>query len=51
MKTVFVNGTFDVLHTGHLLLFEYAKSFGDHLIVAIDSDERVREKKRTNKTD
>ena len=45
MKTVFVNGTFDVLHTGHLLLFEYAKSFGDHLIVAIDSDERVKEKK------
>jgi rfaE bifunctional protein nucleotidyltransferase chain/domain len=45
MKTVFVNGTFDVLHTGHLLLFEYAKSFGDHLIVAIDSDERIKEKK------
>lgn len=45
MKTVFVNGTFDVLHTGHLLLFEYAKSFGDHLTVAIDSDERIKEKK------
>ena len=45
MKTVFVNGTFDVLHTGHLLLFEYAKSLGDHLIVAIDSDERIKEKK------
>lgn len=45
MKTVFVNGTFDVLHRGHLLLFEYAKSFGDHLIVAIDDDNRVKEKK------
>ena len=45
MKTVFVNGTFDVLHPGHLSLFEYAKSLGDHLIVAIDSDERIKEKK------
>jgi D-beta-D-heptose 7-phosphate kinase/D-beta-D-heptose 1-phosphate adenosyltransferase len=45
MKKVFVNGTFDVLHSGHLFLFEYAKSLGDHLIVAIDSDERVKEKK------
>jgi D-beta-D-heptose 7-phosphate kinase/D-beta-D-heptose 1-phosphate adenosyltransferase len=45
MKTVFVNGTFDVLHRGHLLLFEYAKSFGDYLIVAIDSDDRIKEKK------
>jgi D-beta-D-heptose 7-phosphate kinase/D-beta-D-heptose 1-phosphate adenosyltransferase len=43
--TVFVNGSFDVLHRGHLLLFNYAKSLGDHLIVAIDSDERIKEKK------
>lgn len=45
MKTVFVNGTFDVLHRGHLLLFNYAKSFGDYLVVAIDGDDRVKEKK------
>lgn len=45
MKKVFVNGTFDVLHSGHLSLFEYAKSLGDYLIVAIDSDERIKEKK------
>lgn len=45
MKKVFVNGTFDVLHTGHLSLFQYAKSLGDYVIVAIDSDERVKEKK------
>lgn len=45
MKKVFVNGTFDVLHIGHLSLFQYAKSLGDCVIVAIDSDERVKEKK------
>jgi rfaE bifunctional protein nucleotidyltransferase chain/domain len=42
---VFVNGTFDVLHRGHLLLLNYAKSLGDVLYVAIDTDERVKEKK------
>lgn len=42
---VFVNGTFDVLHAGHLALLNYAKSLGDYLIVGIDTDERVKEKK------
>jgi len=45
MTRVFVNGTFDVLHAGHLALLNYAKSLGDYLIVGIDTDERVREKK------
>jgi len=45
MKTVFINGTFDVLHRGHLMLFNYAKSLGNYLIVSIDTDERVKEKK------
>jgi len=45
MKRVFVNGTFDVLHAGHLALLNYAKSLGDYLIVGIDTDERVKEKK------
>jgi len=42
---IFVNGTFDILHRGHIELLNYAKSLGDFLLVGIDSDDRVREKK------
>jgi rfaE bifunctional protein nucleotidyltransferase chain/domain len=42
---IFVNGTFDILHRGHIQLLNYAKSLGDFLLVGIDSDERVKEKK------
>ena len=45
MTIVFVNGCFDVLHRGHLELFDYAQSLGYHLIVAIDTDEKVRRDK------
>ena len=45
MTTVMVNGTFDVLHPGHVALLNTARSYGDHLIVAIDTDRRVRELK------
>ena len=45
MKIIFVNGCFDVLHPGHIQLFKYAKSLGDYLIVAIDSDKKVAEMK------
>jgi D-beta-D-heptose 7-phosphate kinase/D-beta-D-heptose 1-phosphate adenosyltransferase len=44
-KKVIVNGTFDLLHVGHISLLEYAKSLGDHLLVCIDSDSRVKELK------
>ena len=49
MKRVFVNGTFDVLHLGHLAMLNYAKTLGDHLVVAIDSDERVKRLKGPNR--
>jgi rfaE bifunctional protein nucleotidyltransferase chain/domain len=45
MISIFVNGTFDILHIGHLQLLNYAKSLGDQLIVGIDSDERVKKLK------
>jgi rfaE bifunctional protein nucleotidyltransferase chain/domain len=42
---IFVNGSFDILHVGHIEMLKYAKSLGDHLHVAIDTDERIREQK------
>ena len=42
---IFVNGTFDVLHLGHLELLNYAKSLGDYLLVALDTDSRIKQKK------
>ena len=40
-----MNGSFDLLHTGHLDMLFYAKSLGSHLHVAIDTDERISQHK------
>lgn len=42
---ILVNGTFDIVHRGHIQMLHYAKSLGSELLVAIDSDRRVRELK------
>lgn len=40
-KIVFTNGCFDLLHAGHLHLLHEARSLGDVLIVAVNSDASV----------
>jgi rfaE bifunctional protein nucleotidyltransferase chain/domain len=45
MKTVLVGGCFDVIHFGHVAFLEKAKSYGDRLAVALESDESVRRMK------
>jgi D-beta-D-heptose 7-phosphate kinase/D-beta-D-heptose 1-phosphate adenosyltransferase len=49
MKTVVVNGTFDILHAGHIRLLNTARNMGDHLLVCIDSDRRVSALKGTTR--
>ena len=44
MNRVIVNGSFDVLHVGHIKLLEYAATFGP-VLVLIDSDRRIKELK------
>ena len=39
---VFTNGCFDLLHVGHLRSLEQARSLGDCLMVAVNSDDSVR---------
>lgn len=45
MKTVWTNGTFDVLHAGHIKLFREARKLagpGGKVVVGTDSDDRIR---------
>ena len=41
-KIVFTNGCFDILHIGHIKYLEEAKSYGDILIVGVNSDKSVK---------
>lgn len=42
---MFTNGCFDLLHPGHIRTLEKARSFGDALVVGVNSDRSVREMK------
>lgn len=44
-KIVFTNGCFDILHRGHIEYLKQSKSFGDRLIVGINSDSSIRKLK------
>jgi D-beta-D-heptose 7-phosphate kinase/D-beta-D-heptose 1-phosphate adenosyltransferase len=41
-RVVFTNGCFDLLHVGHVRSLEQARSLGDRLVVAVNSDASVR---------
>jgi D-beta-D-heptose 7-phosphate kinase/D-beta-D-heptose 1-phosphate adenosyltransferase len=41
-QVVFTNGCFDLLHPGHVALFEWARAEGDVLVVGLNSDRSVR---------
>ena len=44
-RKIWVNGVFDVLHRGHIELFNFAKNQGGYLTVGIDADKRVKKSK------
>ena len=45
MTIVWTNGTFDILHPGHIQLFKVAKELGDMVIVGTDTDEKIKKDK------
>mgnify|MGYP000591032378 CR=1 FL=1 len=46
MNIVVVSGGFDPIHSGHISYMKSAKDIGDHLIVALNSDEWLIQKKK-----
>lgn len=47
-KNVITYGTFDLLHVGHVRLLRRAKSLGEHLVVALSTDEFNKIKGKTS---
>ena len=48
-RIVFTNGCFDILHYGHTKYLQDAKSKGDYLVVAVNSDASIRKIKDKNR--
>jgi D-beta-D-heptose 7-phosphate kinase/D-beta-D-heptose 1-phosphate adenosyltransferase len=48
-KVVFTNGCFDILHRGHVSYLDVAKSYGDILILGLNSDNSVKRLKGQNR--
>jgi len=46
---VFTNGCFDIVHAGHVIYLYDAKSYGDILVVGLNSDESVKRLKGANR--
>lgn len=46
IRTVLIQGAFDILNMGHVKAFEYARSQGDWLIVALNTNELIAEYKK-----
>lgn len=45
MRKVLTVGVYDMMHIGHILLFERAKALGDYLIVAVQDDKVIKKYK------
>jgi len=41
-RIVFTNGCFDLVHAGHISSFKQARSFGDILVVGVNSDDSIQ---------
>ena len=48
-KIVMTNGCFDLLHAGHIDYLQKARALGDRLLIAVNSDDSVRQLKGNNR--
>ena len=48
VKKVWVNGSFDIVHIGHIRLLEYASTLGE-VMVGLDTDSRIKQLKGENR--